>query len=188
MPVGNKGKVVVLNAIIEAKVFVELVNLFDVALAHFEFKNLGILLEVLLHAHAREHNMILAHMPVQDYLGLRLLILFSQVLNDGFLKEVEILDFLVLLRKEFRVLSRSNWRIGRNGNSQFAIELNGFFLSEVWMTLKTVDRRLLVAESENLEEHNDWAVHHTDASDKPFLSTVLHLAPHFLNRNSIDHE
>jgi hypothetical protein len=54
--------------------------------------------------------------------------------------------------------------------------------------LEAVEGGAYVAEGEDLEEHDNWAIHHTDAAAQFLLTAVLHLAPNFLRGNTLDHQ
>ena len=56
------------------------------------------------------------------------------------------------------------------------------------MHLEAIEGRANIAESQDLEEHHNWTVHHTDAAAEFLLTAVLHLAPNFLGGNTLDHQ
>lgn len=55
------------------------------------------------------------------------------------------------------------------------------------MHLKAIDCWAIIAERENLEEHHDRAIHHTDTVTKATLTTVLHLSPDIKSGNTLYH-
>ena len=56
------------------------------------------------------------------------------------------------------------------------------------MHFEAIEGRLNSAESQDLQEHNNWAVHNTDATAETLFTAVLHLAPDFLGGDTLNHQ
>ena len=187
MPDRDVVVVAVLNSVVESGILVETTDLVEVVLAHLEVEDITILLEVLLQAHPWEDDLLVTHVPVEHNLSSGSVVLLGEFLDQAFVKDVKIFHTFAE-GASLKILVGYQGSIGSNWGLHLLIELQALILSEVWVHLEAVDGGAHVAEGQNLQEHNDWAIHNTDAAAKFLLSTVLHLAPNLLGGDSLNHQ
>lgn len=164
-----------------------MVDLLNIALAEFEFEHFNVLIELALCTHSREYDVVLSHVPVKDNLSCTLLVFLGQIKNHRFLKQIEVLDFLEVAWRELDILAGGDWRIGRERDLQFSVEFLSLQLREVGVHFQAVQSGFDVAEGQELEEHDDGAVHDADALDELGVAQPLHLVPDLLDGHAIDH-
>ena len=187
MPDRDVVVVAVLNSVVESGILVEATDLVEVVLAHLEVEDIAVLLEVLLQAHSWEDHLLVTHVPVEHNLSSGSVVLLGELLNQAFVKDVKILHTFAE-GASLKILVGYQGSIGSDRGLHLLIELQALILSEVWVHLEAVDGGAHVAEGQYLQEHNDWAIHDTDAAAKFLLSAVLHLAPDLLGGDSLNHQ
>jgi hypothetical protein len=68
-----------------------------------------------------------------------------------------------------------------------SVELERLVLCEIGVHLKAIKSRSDVAEGHYFKEHNDRAVHNTNAAAETLFNAVLHLAPNLLGADALNH-
>ena len=92
MPDRDVVVVAVLNSVVESGILVEATDLVEVILAHLEVEDITVLLEVLLQAHSWKDNLLVTHVPVENYLSSGSVVLLGELLDQAFVKDVKILN------------------------------------------------------------------------------------------------